>query len=167
MTLEEFKIYIQQHGDNQACKRLYEVYSEKLIRIARKYSVESPSGIAMDIVADFWAHLQRNPNSTINSVEAYLVYMLKSKLNKERPAPDRAVPEGIEKTDSLEDSEQLAAIKEGLKQVSDKERTILELFYIKGWAIESIADEMDYTYASAKVTLDRARKSLRNVIQEL
>lgn len=42
--------------------------------------------------------------------------------------------------------------------LTDKERRIFELYYRRGWRIEDIAAEIDYSRA----TVNRALKSIRN-----
>lgn len=70
----------------------------------------------------------------------------------------------------LEETDQKVYIEKALSRLSDKDRTIISLFYLKDFSLEEIGEITDMSPNTVKVRLHRCRKKLademKNILKE-
>jgi len=151
---------------------------DKLFRLALRITLDRPE--AEDIVEDTLIRVwnKREELGHVDSVEAYCLTVCRNLAldRSERKeaqnisleasahdAPDRAVSP----QERLEHEERLDRVRRLFDQMPERQRTVMQLRDIEGKSYKEVADIMGISEDNVKVTLFRARQSLRQRYEKL
>lgn len=175
-----------QNGDTQAQGKLYELYWEKLYRLA--YVITKDKEDAMDVVQDSFiaAFSHINDLRNANAFEAWIFQIArnnaKKQLNRHKnfidfqndedhgtefldniPDADEAImPENV-----IESQEKCELVLQTINELSEDQRACVLLFYYNGLSIKDIAQIQECSEGTVKSRLNYARKKIRDRILEI
>lgn len=177
--IKEPPLHALKEADSQALKKIYLSYRVPFLNFARKYQL-SDSEI-LDIYQDAIIALRENIiNGKIEllssslktylfSIGKYKVYSRLRELNKMSVIEDYKTANEEEENFDFEINtsltEQQVLLKEGLENLGEKCRVILELFYYRGLTIDEIRISQKYqNNNTVKSQKSRCLKTLKEMI---
>lgn len=85
----------------------------------------------------------------------------------EEPEEDRIADDAEEILDQLITKEQNRRLYEAIQKLKGVEREAVVLYYFTGLAQEKIASQLEMSYGNVRVVLHRAKKKLRQMLEEM
>lgn len=148
----------------------------KLFRLALRITLDPPE--AEDVVEDTLVKMweRRAQLTEVESLEAYCTTMCRN-LALDRAEKKSAQNLSLEVVqvdtadtaalpdERMEQDERLQMVSELFNRLPEKQRTALQLRDIEGHSYQEVADRMGITEADVKVTIHRARQSLKQQIE--
>lgn len=178
---EEFSDYTDEQlffkfraGDENAFTKLYTRHYMSIAKQIGNY-VKNRADIE-ELVLQVFHTLSKMTNykPELSSLKTTLFWITRNKtLDHLRKNKDKYHEISIESIDNNKIVEKTAAEVEGdklrqaLKLLSDRDRTLLELKYFQELSLEEIASTLKISYASAKVGVHRAKQELKKKLDEL
>ncbi len=157
-------------GNQQAFKKLYDIYADYSLRTA--YAITNNASDASDIVQETFIKVFRNIDS-YDSKKPFKPWFYQILVNESRRYMKKKSQEAIsidseqlldhlnqDKTE-LEDDKQLEI---AMEQLDEHHRTILVLKYINGFSEKELADMLQLNINTVKSRLYKARQKLKAVI---
>lgn len=128
---------------------------EKLITELRKTKVNNFKGWLSFVVRNYCISELRKNKGKYFVPETYLDFEMKeADLNEE------------EKIAGVSDDEMLDRLKEALPRLKEKQKTCVELFYLKNKSYEEIAKTTGYSIAEVKSYIQNGKRNLKLIIEE-
>jgi RNA polymerase sigma factor (sigma-70 family) len=159
-------------GDRAAQKRLYELYSGKMMAVCLRYcrDRETAKDLLHDGFLKVYTHLDSFKGA--GSFEGWIRrIMVNTSLEYLRKQNDEGYHLDVEEAYSLSDgdigalekmqAEELIRI---IQQLPDTYRTTFNLFVVEGYSHKEIAEVMNITESSSRVYLTRARQMLQSLL---
>lgn len=169
---------IGQQKDRQAFDTLCDRYAKPIFAMARRMGLEvcDAEDAAQDLLVKIWQKANLWDPAKGASAKTWIYHMAynlvidKHRKNKsffglvsQKPLPE-------EPADHSHDKESLARkdlVAKGLKDIPERQRQALVLFYYEGMTTKEIADAHDSTPKAVERLLARARTSFRDNIKRL
>lgn len=155
-------------GDQLACKQLYERYISYCYGICNRYSVRK--GDLKDVIQIIFSQVFRSLKNydsnkavfktwfthvCINNILAYK--RKQSGIFQTQSFEEITAPENFYYANNTEENINKQYILELLKTMPVKYQVVFNMFVIDGYSHEEIANKLDISVASSRVTLSRAR----------
>lgn len=150
----------------------------KLLRFAYRLlgNEEDAKDIIQDALIKVWNHKDRM--NELQNLEAWCMRITRNlaldrlKSKKFRQADDldhvRELPSaGRNPHTTMEQSDVMKKVHEVIRALPEKYRTIIQLRDMDGYAYQEIADILDIDMSEVKVNLHRARKTVREQLQNM
>lgn len=148
----------------------------KLFRLALRITLDPPEAedVVEDTLVKTWE--RRAQLTEVESLEAYCTTMCRN-LALDRAEKKSAQNLSLEVVqvdtadtaalpdERMEQDERLQMVSELFNRLPEKQRTALQLRDIEGHSYQEVADRMGITEADVKVTIHRARQSLKQQIE--
>lgn len=148
----------------------------KLFRLALRITLDPPEAedVVEDTLVKTWE--RRAQLSEVESLEAYCTTMCRN-LALDRAEKKSAQNLSLEVVqvdtvdtaalpdERMEQDERLQMVNELFNRLPEKQRTALQLRDIDGHSYQEVAERMEITEADVKVTIHRARQSLKQQIE--
>lgn len=150
---------------------------DKLYRLALRITLDSAE--AEDIVQDTMIRVwnKRDEWAQFNSIEAFCLTVARNLAidrsqkseaqNIELTTETQEMSDGSTPERQLERSEQMDLVRKLINELPEKQRTIIQLRDIEEKSYKEIADVMQLTEDQVKVTLFRARQSIKAKYNEI
>jgi RNA polymerase sigma factor (sigma-70 family) len=162
-------------GDRAAQKRLYELYSGKMMAVCLRYCRDRET--AKDLLHDGFLKVYTHIDSFkgAGSFEGWIRrIMVNTSLEYLRRQNDEGYHIDVEEAYSLTDddigalermqAEELIRI---IQRLPDTYRTTFNLFVVEGYSHKEIAEVMNITESSSRVYLTRARQMLQSLLAKV
>lgn len=147
-------------------EKLLDAYGNQILRLAYSYlhNMSDAEDILQDTLIQF---LQTAPELESEQHEKAWLLRVAANLSKNRIAYNR-VRDADELSDELvaEKREDLSFVWEAVKQLPEKYREVIHLFYYEGYSTAQIADILGQKESTVRSQLDRGRKQLKDVLKE-
>jgi len=159
-------------GDRVAQKRLYEIYSGKMMAVCLRYCKDRET--AKDLLHDgflkVYTHLDSFKGS--GSFEGWIRrIMVNTALEFLRKQNDEGYHLDVEEAYTLSNDEigimermQAEELIQVIQRLPDTYRTTFNLFVVEGFSHREIAEAMSITESSSRVYLTRARQMLQDML---
>lgn len=172
---EQLTVLLAQRGDQDAFRRLLDLYDARLLYFVRRILGEADG--ALDILQAVWLTVHRKL-PTLRSADAFRVWVYRiahdhavAELRRKsrRPvlfedAPDGAPPDPAASDDApFEDAELVHA---ALLRLSPDHRRVLTLRFLEDMPVEAIAEVVGCGVGTVKSRLHYAKAALRRQIEE-
>ncbi len=161
-------------GQREAWQRIYQQEVAALLRYGFRFTQEK--SLVEDCIQDLFVHIwqRREKLGTTTAIRPYLLVALRNRLLKQLAQAQKIAGEEAasfelsthlnfeSETIADEDaSEQQAALKKALEQLSPRQREAIFLKYFEGLPYEEICRIMDLNYQSARNLVGAGLKALR------
>lgn len=162
-------------GDRTAQKKLYDIYSGKMMAVCLRYCKDSET--AKDLLHDgfikVYSHLESFKG--MGSFEGWIRrIMVNTALEFLRKKNDLGYQIDVEEAWSLSDDDlnamermQVEELIEMIQKLPDAYRASFNLFVVEGFSHKEIATELNITESSFRVYLTRARHMLQKMLIKL
>ena len=145
-------------------------FKDKIFRVAKRLlvSVEEAEDATQEVLLKLWNHRQKFKD--YNSPEAFAMTMTKNwcfdRLKSKQAQNLKIVHNNYEDHSqslqkSIEDNDSLSWVEKHMETLPAKQKLILQLRDIEQYEFNEIAKILDMTEATIRVSLSRARKSIR------
>jgi RNA polymerase sigma-70 factor (ECF subfamily) len=168
----------------QAWSVLYAKYYQFVRKAAIRYGLNDAD--ADDIVADVFISLPRliRNYQARGSLKAYLVAVTRNRvyeffrrersdlhedltLKHEEEIAEASTQTSISRhVDNKQDKEIYTKIESAIARLSERDRLIITLTYLEGMSASSVAETLNLSPSAVRVSLHRARKRLRRVLED-
>lgn len=148
----------------------------KLFRLALRITLDPPEAedVVEDTLVKTWE--RRAQLTEVESLEAYCTTMCRNlALDRSEKKSAQNLSLEVVQVDTadtaalpderMEQDERLQMVSELFNRLPEKQRTALQLRDIEGHSYQEVADRMGITEADVKVTIHRARQSLKQQIE--
>jgi RNA polymerase sigma factor (sigma-70 family) len=159
-------------GDRTAQKKLYDLYSGKMMAVCLRYCKDRET--AKDLLHDGFLKVYTHLSSFrgAGSFEGWIRrIMVNTALEFIRKQNDEGYHIDVEEAWSLSDDEigamerlQVEELIQLIQKLPESYRTTFNLFVIEGYSHKEIAEAMNITESSSRVYLTRAREILQNML---
>lgn len=149
---------------------------DKLYRLSRRYLIsnEEAQDAVQEVMLKMYTHIQQIPS--LENFEGYAMRMARNycldRLKSKQAATLRLVHRAetgdhstLNKT--IDNRDSLDWVRKLTKQLPQKQQMILQLRDIESYDFDEIAEIMDMSPGAVRVTLSRARKTIRKQLTEL
>jgi RNA polymerase sigma factor (sigma-70 family) len=170
--LEKQLISDCQKGDRIAQKKLYELYSGKMMAVCLRYcrDRETAKDLLHDGFLKVYTHLDSFEGK--GSFEGWVRrIMVNTALEFLRKQSDEGYSLDIEEAFTLTDGDigamekmQTAELIQTIQMLPDAYRTTFNLFVVEGFSHREISEMMNITESSSRVYLTRAKQMLQNML---
>lgn len=160
-------------GDRMAQRKLYELYSGKMMAICMRYCKDKET--AKDLLHDGFIKVYTHLDSFkgAGSFEGWIRrIMVNTALEFLRKQNDEGFQVDIDEAKTLTgydmgglEAMQTEALIQRIQQLPDVYRTTFNLFVIEGYSHKEIAEAMNITESSSRVYLTRARQMLQTILK--
>lgn len=162
-------------GDEQAFRKLYELYWNNVYTIALHY-FRSPL-VAQDAVQEVFLKLwvKRQQLSGVNNFGAYLnriarnqvIDLLRKKVLESAPLPaETKDAEHIIPQQQLETKEIANYIRMAVDQLTSQQRLVWQLSREQGLPLKEVANQLSISYSTAREHMSQALKTIRSFLKE-
>lgn len=148
---------------------LIDTFSDRLFRYALKLTYEHhwSEDLVQDSLAKLWLHKEK---MTIEHAQSFLYRVLYNKMiddsrKKKRTQLPGSLPEKA--TTVTTEIEHKDLLEQAFTRLDDRQRQIIMLRDWQGYSYKEIGEIMEYKESLVKVLIFRARKKMRNIINEL
>lgn len=159
-------------GDRKAQLELYKKYAQGMFKVS--LSIVRNSALAEDVVQEAFISIFKNLNSFKGEV-AFGAWMKKiiinksiTALQKEKKFDFETIPKECAEEIHWEECKSkidLMILKQCMQQLSDKDHTVISLYYLEGYDHTEIAEILNISYDNSRTILSRARIKLKNLIK--
>ncbi|APD06179.1 putative RNA polymerase sigma factor [Flavobacteriaceae bacterium UJ101] len=157
-------------GDRKAQLELYKKYAQGMFKVS--FSIVRNSALAEDVVQEAFISIFKNLNSFKGEV-TFGAWMKRIVINKSISALKKEkrfdfeteLEEFVEETNWEESKIDLIRLKQCMQQLSDKDHTIISLYYLEGYDHAEIAEILNISYDNSRTILSRAKVKLKNLIE--
>ncbi len=151
-------------GDERAMREVFAEHEPRLRKLLYRNlgSREDAEELAITTFIRFWKSAHRFRGSS--SLKAYLTRIA---LNLGRDAGRKRCPVEVPLGESVAEEHPWAdKIREGMLRLEREDRELLSLYYLEDWDYNEICDSLSISYDVLKTRLVRARKKLRQIVEE-
>jgi RNA polymerase sigma factor (sigma-70 family) len=162
-------------GDRTAQRKLYELYSGKMMAVCLRYCKDRET--AKDLLHDGFVKIYTHLDSfkAAGSFEGWIRrIMVNTALEFLRKQNDEGYSIGVEEAWSLSDDSigaldrmQVEELIQLIQKLPETYRTTFNLFVVEGYSHKEIAEAMNITESSSRVYLTRARQMLQNMLSKV
>ncbi len=162
-------------NDPQAQRQLFELYGERLYRVAYRYTqdqMEAEDAVAEAFVKVF-QHLPKTPFAAIAPFEAWLrkitinkALELVRKKKAWRNRPNNYAPSATVNEDGIFDSLSLQEVLSCIQLLPEGYRTVLQLHALEGYTHGEIAEALGINIGTSKSQLNKARGMLQQLLKK-
>lgn len=157
---------VSQEDINAQAARLMTDYGDSILRLAYSYlhNMSDAEDILQESLIQF---LKTQPELTDPVKEKAWMLRVAGNLSKNRIKYNK-----LRLTDELQESlasdqrDDLSYVWEAVKQLPDKYREVVHLFYYEGYATKEIADILGRNESTVRSDLKRGRERLRQILEE-
>ncbi len=151
---------------NLRAQRFIKIHGNSILRLAYSYlhNMEDSEDVLQDTIIRV---LEANP--VFDSEEHEKAYLLRCAANA---AKNRIEYNRYRETDELNEElvagneEDLSFVWEAVKQLTEKEREVIHLFYVEGYRTAEIAKLLGRNESTVRSDLKRARDRLKDILKE-
>ena len=151
-------------------------FKDKLYRLAKRLLVskEEAEDATQEILMKLWS--KNSMMKGYNNVEAYAMMMTKNfcldRLKSKQAGNLKLVhsqykDENVSLQNELEVSDSLSWIERIMDELPDQQKMVLQLRDVEQYEFEEIAELMDMSATAVRVTLSRARKTVREKLVQM
>jgi RNA polymerase sigma-70 factor (ECF subfamily) len=161
-----------QHGDRNAQRRLYELYSDKMMGVCLRYCKDRET--AKDLLHDGFVKVYTHLDSfeSKGSFEGWIRrIMVNTALEFLRKKTDEGYNQDIEEAYTLTNGEygvlekmQAEDLLRTIQRLPATYRATFNLFVIEGYSHKEIAEAMNITESSSRVYLTRAKQLIQQML---
>jgi RNA polymerase sigma-70 factor (ECF subfamily) len=146
---------------------LMDKYGNMILRVAYSYlhNMEDAEDILQDTLIQF---LRNDPTFANDSHEKAWLITVASNLSKNKILylKRRQADELSEELVADKDKEDLSYVWEAVKQLPEKYREVVHLFYQEGYSTKEIAEILNRNESTVRSDLKRGRDRLKNILKE-
>ena len=146
---------------------LMDKYGNMILRVAYSYlhNMEDAEDILQDTLIQF---LRNDPTFANDSHEKAWLITVASNLSKNKILylKRRQADELSEELVADKDNEDLSYVWEAVKQLTEKYREVVHLFYQEGYSTKEIAEILNRNESTVRSDLKRGRDRLKNILKE-
>lgn len=140
-----------------------------MYRLALRITLNSQEAedVVQDVVIKMWNN--RENLESVDNLEAYAMRMARNlALDRQRMKVNQSedidavgeMPQAVD--DAMERREQVESVRMMMRQLPEKQRTVMQLRDFEGYSYKEIAQMMDVTEDQVKVSLFRARQYVKS-----
>lgn len=160
-------------GDRKAQQSIFELKKDELFAICKRYA--SNSSEAEDMFIEGFSRIFRFIDSYSNGefdgwIKRIMINTCISIYKKETKRREvEIIVDDFQECEEIKNPEKFSIedLYHCIEQLSDKQRTIFNLFTIDGYKTKEIADLLNTTDDSVRTTLHRSKNRLRQLLEEL
>ncbi|WP_029231545.1 RNA polymerase sigma factor [Butyrivibrio sp. VCB2006] len=146
---------------------LMDKYGNMILRVAYSYlhNMEDAEDILQDTLIQF---LRNNPTFANDNHEKAWLITVASNLSKNKILylKRRQADELSEELVADKDKEDLSYVWDAVKQLPEKYREVVHLFYQEGYSTKEIAEILNRNESTVRSDLKRGRDRLKNILKE-
>ena len=146
---------------------LIDKYGNVILRVAYSYlhNMEDAEDILQDTLIQF---LRNNPTFANDNHEKAWLITVASNLSKNKILylKRRQADELSEELVADKDKEDLSYVWDAVKQLPEKYREVVHLFYQEGYSTKEIAEILNRNESTVRSDLKRGRDRLKNILKE-
>ncbi|MGJ9458314.1 RNA polymerase sigma factor [Oceanobacillus sp. CF4.6] len=157
-------------GNQQAFKKLYDIYADYSLRTA--YAITNNNSDASDIVQETFIKVYRNIDS-FDIKKPFQPWFYQILVNESRRYMKKKSKEAISMENErlldrlnhqIEEERDFEQLESAMEQLDEHHRTVLILKYLNGFSEKDIAEVLELNVNTVKSRLYKARQQLKAVI---